>query len=71
MRAMYKCRLCGEKYPNGTHAGREIALRCMIAQDAGVQGVVPMAPSMTETHTCGGDHAGSLGVADFLGFEEE
>lgn len=69
MKAIYKCRLCGEVYQNGAHADKEVAGLLMVELNVGL--VTPRAPTMTETHTCGGDHAGSLGLADFLGFQGE
>lgn len=71
MRAIYKCRLCGEVYHNGGYAGKEIAERLMVELNAGLVCTQPMAPTMTETHYCSGDHAGSLGIADFQGWQEE
>lgn len=71
MKAIYKCRLCGEIFHNGAYAGEKIAERCMLELNAGLVSLAPMAPHMTETHTCGGAHAGSLGMADFQGWESE
>lgn len=68
-KAIYKCRLCGEVYESGATTGKEVAERCMVELNVGIRGTVPMAPTMTETHDCGGDHAGSLGLADFQGWE--
>lgn len=72
MKAMYKCRLCGEVFHNGATTGKEIAEVCMVEMNAGIySGSMPLAPRMTETHSCGGDHAGSLGLADFQGWKKE
>lgn len=68
--ACYKCRLCGQKFLGGK-AGEEVAERCMEMLHVGLLNPEPMAPTMTTTHRCGGDHAGSLGLADFLGWEKE
>lgn len=68
-KAIYKCRLCGETYRSGTTTGRDIAHACMVELNLGLVGTVALAPTMTETHNCGGDHAGSLGLADFQGWE--
>lgn len=71
MKAIYKCRLCGETYHNGTNAGEKVAERCMLELNVGLVCTQPMAPTMTTTHHCGGDHDGSLGLADFQGWEAE
>lgn len=71
MKAIYKCRLCGETYHNGGYACKEVAARCMVELNVGLVSTAPMAPTMTETHHCGGDHAGSLGLADFQGWQAE
>ena len=71
MQAVYKCRLCGEVFASGATTGEKVANTCMVYLHAGVVGVEPMAPTMTTTHTCGGDHAGSLGLADFQGWKKE
>lgn len=71
MKAIYKCRLCGETYHNGGYAGKKVAERLMVELNVGLVSTEPMAPTKTETHACGGNHAGSLGLADFLGWQEE
>lgn len=71
MKAIYKCRLCGAIYSNGVTTGKTIATRCMVELTVGLVSTEPMAPTMTEPHHCGGDHAGSLGLADFQGWQEE
>lgn len=71
MKAVYKCRLCGERFYNGAETGPEIAARCMVEMNTGMYGTVAMAPRKTETHCCGGQYAGSLGLADFQGWEAE
>ena len=70
-KATYKCRLCGEVYQSGVTTGKEMAERCMVELVCGIRGTVPLAPTMTETHDCGGNHAGSLGLADFQGWTKE
>ena len=70
-KAIYKCRLCGETYSNETTTGREMATACMAELNVGICGTVALAPTMTETHYCGGDHAASLGLADFQGWEAQ
>ena len=71
MRAIYKCRLCGAMYSNGATTNKKLAERCMVELNVGLVCTEPQAPTMTETHYCGGDHAGSLGLADFQGWQEE
>lgn len=68
-KAIYKCRLCGCKYHNGAKTGEAIAEASLAEIHAGICGTVPMRPRMTETHHCHGAHAGSLGLADFQGWE--
>ena len=74
MKAIYKCRLCGKVYHStapGCTAEKDRAAVCMVQLHVGVVGIVAPAPTMTETHHCRGDHAGSLGLADFQGWEKE
>jgi hypothetical protein len=68
-KAIYKCRLCGETYADGCTTGRKVAERCMAELVVGVISTQPLAPTMTTAHNCGGDHAGSLGLADFQGWK--
>ena len=68
MKAIYKCRLCGKTYHNGSNTGYGIAEVCMVELHAGHCGTVPMAPAMTETHRC---EDGSLGIADFQGWKKQ
>lgn len=70
-KALYKCRLCGQVFHTSATNNEKMVERCMIELHAGLVCTVPMAPTMTETHDCGGGHAGSLGMADFLGWEKE
>lgn len=70
-RAIYKCRMCGQVYPNGTETGKDMATRCMIEMVAGICGTVPLAPTHNEIHYCGGQFAGSIGLADFQGWKCE
>lgn len=69
MRALYKCRMCGEVFTDGNSCSAKRARTCMVYLHAGVVGIEPAAPAMTTTHTCGGSRAGSLGLADFQGWE--
>ena len=71
MRAVYKCRLCGEVFAGVETGSTKTARTCMVYLNAGVKAVDPLAPTMTKAHECGGDHAGSLGLADFQGWENE
>lgn len=70
-RAIYKCRLCGEVYKAAQVVGKDIAEMCMTELVAGIRGSIPGAPTITETHHCGGIYNGCLGLADFQGWEKE
>lgn len=71
MKAIYKCRLCGAIYGNSIPINKTLAARSMVELNVGLVRTEPQAPTMTETHLCGGDHAGSLGLADFQGWQAE
>lgn len=72
MKAMYKCRLCGEVFCNSTHTGnKKLAHRLMLEMTVELVSTDPLAPTKTEIHHCGGVYAGSLGLADFQGWERE
>lgn len=71
-RAIYKCRLCGEKFRAPTYTTDEnTAVSCMAHIVAGVRGANLMQPTLYYAHGCGGDHRGGLGLADFQGWEKE
>lgn len=67
-RPIYKCRLCGEVYKAGESTEKDIAVMCMTELVAGIRGTIPGAPTMTETHHCGGPFTGDMGLADFQGW---
>lgn len=71
--AMFKCRLCGERYWNGTvTTDRDLVFRETILRLLGVKTTTPMTPDLMEPHKCDGYlFDGSIGVADFLGWEEK
>lgn len=71
MRAVYKCRMCGEVFHGVEAASRKLARTCMVYLNAGVQAVDPLAPTMTKAHECGGSRTGNMGLADFQGWENE
>lgn len=71
MRAVYKCRLCGETYTAGGNTDANVAEHVMLCMNTGIVCTVPLAPRKTETHHCGGPRAGCLGLADFQGWEKE
>lgn len=72
MRAIYKCRLCGEIYQAGPSVSVDVAARCMVEINARLVSTYPMvAPAMTNTHFCGGDRGGDMGLADFQGWQAE
>lgn len=68
-KAVYKCRLCGAVYRSGTTTGKAVATAHMVELSVGLCGTVPLAPREIETHYCGGQFAGSLGAADFCGWQ--
>ena len=68
-KAVYKCRLCGETYISWATGDKKVAEACMVELTMGIKGTVPLTPTLTETHDCGGEHDGSLGLADFQGWE--
>lgn len=70
-KAIYKCRLCGEVYTGIHMESGDVTHLCMTELVAGIRGTIPGAPTITDTHHCGGDHAGALGLADFQGWEKE
>ena len=63
MKAIYKCRLCGETFHNETIDGADEARE--IATDI-VNSNVSRGLWLTAFHCCGD---GSLGVSDFQGFK--
>lgn len=66
----YKCRLCGaEFYGPVFTCSKDSAVNSMTHTVAGIRGVDPLEPSQLRMHECGGDHEGSLGLADFQGWE--
>ena len=65
-KAIYKCRLCGERYESGATTNRNLALQTTVELTVMGYSVEPQAPTMTESHDCEG---GGFGVADFLGWE--
>jgi len=70
-KAVYKCRLCGQTYQNGVTVDFRTAANCISELVYGICGTAPEAQTMLTTHSCGGDHAGSIGLADFQGWEKE
>lgn len=68
-KAIYKCRLCGAVYKSGATTGEAMAEAHMLEMSAGLCGTVPMAPRKIEMHRCGGKYTGSLGAADFCGWQ--
>lgn len=68
-KTIYKCRLCGERYATGKPVKCETAIAATSCLVLNIKGVVPETPTLTDTHICGGDHTGSIGLADFQGWE--
>lgn len=69
-KAVYKCRLCGARLP-WISVNEERAESHMAEMTAGILSVTVPRVTQTRVHYCGGDHAGSLGLADFQGWEKE
>ena len=69
-RATYKCRLCGAKFIQDS-AGERNALKHITEMAVSIRGGILPQITVITPHCCGGDHAGSLGLADFLGWEKE
>lgn len=42
----------------------------MIELTCDIRGTVPMAPTITDVHDCSGEYAGSMGLADFIGWRK-
>ena len=67
--ATYKCRLCGAKFTQGV-TGKEKAIAHITELTVGLRSVSLPLICETVPHNCVGNHAGSLGMADFLGWEK-
>ncbi|MGN6713411.1 MAG: hypothetical protein ACTHKA_17495 [Anaerocolumna jejuensis] len=68
VRAVYKCRLCGEIfYPSGT-SNKNLAMEVTIAAAAGIKHEEISAPRICDIHAC---KDGSYGVADFHGMQND
>ena len=67
-KAMYRCRLCGKTFYNGTQTGGRLAEAHLL--DLAAHGVPknPSAPHMVEPHHCGAPYEDSIGLADFIGW---
>lgn len=70
-KAIYKCRLCGGVYESGKPVHENAAEMAMLQFNIGITGLLPDAPRMTDTHLCGGQFAGSMGLAVFQGYKQE
>ena len=71
MKAIYKCRLCGETFQAGGSVSEDVAARCMVELNAGLVSTAPVSPTLTITHFCGRDRGGDMGLADFQGWQVE
>lgn len=68
-KAVYKCRMCGKVFKHENITDEKHAVACLEERHIGIRGTVwPSPPRMTETHICDG---GSLGLADFQGWQKE
>lgn len=70
-KAVYKCRLCGQVYKSGATTGQALAVAHMVETTVGLYGTVPLCVRKLESHSCGGPYSGSLGLADFQGWQKE
>ena len=71
-KAMYKCRLCGKVYEDGTVAGkRNVAVKEISLLLFGSKIGKPISLSMQTLHFCDSYNKGDIGVADFIGWKEE
>lgn len=68
-KAIYKCRLCGEVFTAGGTTEKKTAQHTLVAVCMGYIHPDPLAPGRLDVHDCKGDRAGSLGLADFQGWE--
>ena len=68
---IYRCRLCGMTYKTTPTDNAEDAEQVMQDHTHGMVCTILGAPRILETHACTGTHAGSMGLADFLGLEAE
>lgn len=68
-KAIYKCRICGQKYTSGATTCKDIAYRTVVELTAMGYSVEAQAPTMTAPHICQGERG--VGVADFLGWEKD
>ena len=66
-KAIYRCRLCGTRYPCTGTTCKDIAYKTVVELTAMGYSVEPLAPTMTAPHICQGERG--VGVADFLGWE--
>ena len=68
-RAMYKCRLCGEKFTSASTTSSDIAIKHILIVTTGYKPSEYIGTPVTELsmHSC---KDGSCGLADFLGFRK-
>lgn len=64
--AIYKCRLCKERFENQGTSTKDVAFDVTMRTALGLKHKDPMNPCMTEVHLC---KDGSFGIADFLGMK--
>lgn len=70
-RARYKCRLCGEVFTVTGCTEKKTAQETLVAACLGIVHTDPLAPQLYDAHDCKGEHAGSMGLADFQGWKKE
>ena len=68
-RAIYKCRLCVEEFVSAVTGNADIAIKHMVSVTSGYNPTEYIGAPITEKtmHSC---KDGSMGFADFLGFQK-
>lgn len=69
LRPVYKCRLCGEAFGFARAYSKDEAFEDLAGHVFGEPMVCIDTPRLLETHICQGPYAGSVGLADLLGYK--
>lgn len=71
-KAIFKCRLCGKTYYEGTCCNHQDTVKYGTRQlCVGQKPKEVMFPTMQELHYCEDNFEGSIGIADFQGWKNE